>query len=125
MIDFYGGAGTFAAWPSRVRDYAVRTTPVNLRDWASGYGFPLPPRLLHRLDLPVQVVCGADSHPAVKRANQLLDLHLPLAASLVAVPDAAHFMIATHAQSVAGIVRRFVTRVERRSVGARVPAGLL
>src|SRR5471030_2429586 len=39
MIDFYGGAGTFAGWPQRARDYAVETTPVNLLDWASAYGF--------------------------------------------------------------------------------------
>lgn len=29
MIDFYGGAGTFASWPPRVRDYVVATTPAN------------------------------------------------------------------------------------------------
>ena len=39
MIDFYGGAGTFAGWPQRVRDYAVETTPVNLLDWAIGLWF--------------------------------------------------------------------------------------
>src|SRR5690606_337163 len=33
MIDFYGGEGTYASWPERVRAYAVATTPVNLRDW--------------------------------------------------------------------------------------------
>ena len=27
MIDFYGGAGTYASWPPRVRAYAVETTP--------------------------------------------------------------------------------------------------
>jgi pimeloyl-ACP methyl ester carboxylesterase len=96
MIDFYGGAGTFSAWPARLRDYVVATTAVNIRDWASAYGFVLAPRLLHRLDLPVRVVCGADSHPAVKRANQLLNLHLP-EASWISIPGAAHFMIATHA----------------------------
>src|SRR5262249_46167153 len=42
MIDFYGGAGTYASWPQRVRDYAVATTPVNILDWASAYGFALP-----------------------------------------------------------------------------------
>ncbi|HYF06469.1 MAG TPA: alpha/beta hydrolase, partial [Acetobacteraceae bacterium] len=26
MIDFYGGAGTFASWPTKVRAYAVQTT---------------------------------------------------------------------------------------------------
>src|ERR1019366_7167041 len=40
MIDFFGGAGTFAAWPPRVRAYAVATTPANVLDWASAYGFP-------------------------------------------------------------------------------------
>ena len=30
MIDFYGGAGTFASWPPRVREYAVQTTAVNI-----------------------------------------------------------------------------------------------
>ena len=34
MVDFYGGAGTFATWPERVRDYAVETTAVNMVDWA-------------------------------------------------------------------------------------------
>src|SRR4051794_33925948 len=34
MIDFYGGAGTFAGWPQRVRDYAAETTAVNMLDWA-------------------------------------------------------------------------------------------
>jgi pimeloyl-ACP methyl ester carboxylesterase len=43
MIDFYGGAGTFAAWPQRVRDYAIETTPANLLDWESAYGFRLTP----------------------------------------------------------------------------------
>ena len=43
MVDFYGGAGTFAGWPQRVRDYASQTTPVNLMDWSSAYGFDLSP----------------------------------------------------------------------------------
>ncbi len=46
MVDFYGGLGTFAGWPQRVRDYAVETTGVNLLDWASAYGFALTPSLL-------------------------------------------------------------------------------
>ena len=33
MIDFYGGTGTFASWPPRVRAYAVQTTAVNILDW--------------------------------------------------------------------------------------------
>ena len=36
MIDFYGGEGTFASCPARVRSYAI----ANILDWASAYGFP-------------------------------------------------------------------------------------
>ena len=76
MIDFYGGAGTFASWPPRVRGYAVETTPVNILDWASAFGFPLSPALLAAIDVPVFVVRGGASHPAVQRANALLsELH--------------------------------------------------
>ena len=72
MIDFYGGAGTFASWPQRVRDYAVEATPVNILDWASAYGFALTPALLGAVEIPALVLWGEASHPAVRRANELL-----------------------------------------------------
>jgi len=44
MIDFYGGTGTYASWPQRVRDYAKKTTHVNIMDWASAHEFAVTPR---------------------------------------------------------------------------------
>ncbi|MDP3689683.1 alpha/beta fold hydrolase [Bradyrhizobium sp.] len=111
MIDFYGGAGTFAAWPQRVRDYASQTTPVNLLDWASAYDFDLTPDLLTTIGTPTLVLWGEDSHPAVRRANQLLGQFIPNAAT-AAIAGAAHFMIATHAGEVAGRIAQHVVRVE-------------
>jgi pimeloyl-ACP methyl ester carboxylesterase len=105
MIDFYGGVGTFAGWPQRVRDYAVETTAVNLLDWAGAYGFALTPSLLEKVTTPTLVIWGERSHPAVGRANELLGRSIP-GASLATVPGAAHFMIATHASHVAGLVAR-------------------
>ena len=55
MIDFYGGAGTYASWPLRVRAYAVETTPVNILDWASAYGFALPAKSLATVQIPALV----------------------------------------------------------------------
>ena len=52
MIDFYGGKGTYASWPPRVRAYAVETTPVNILDWASAYRFA-----------PLSGVSGGRSNP--------------------------------------------------------------
>jgi hypothetical protein len=63
MIDSYGGAGTFASWPQRARDYAVETTPVNILDWASAYGFPLSATLRAAINLPVFLFRDGASHP--------------------------------------------------------------
>jgi pimeloyl-ACP methyl ester carboxylesterase len=114
MIDFYGGAGTFASWPPRVRAYAVQTTPTNILDWASAYAFPLPAELLATIKLPVLVLWGGISHPAVQRANALIARGLKDATS-GAIEGAAHFMISTHASEVAEMVARHVQRTEERA----------
>ncbi len=118
MIDFYGGAGTFTSWPPRVRAYAVETTAVNILDWASAYGFPLTVEALAAVRLPVLVLRGGVSHPAVQRANELLSQRLR-GAALATIEDAAHFMIASHPGEVAGLIARHVHRAEQRS---RIPA---
>jgi pimeloyl-ACP methyl ester carboxylesterase len=107
MIDFYGGAGTFAGWPQRVRDYAVETTAVNILDWASAYGFPLTPARLATIEVPTLVAWGALSHPAIARANMLLGGCVPDAA-VATIDGAAHFMIATHAKEVADLIAEHV-----------------
>lgn len=103
MIDFYGGPGAFASFPPRVRAYAMETTPANILDWACAYGFPLSPVLLAGLDLPVLVIWGEASHPAARRANELLSLHIRDASAAV-IEGAAHFMISTHPAQVARLV---------------------
>ena len=107
MIDFYGGAGTFAGWPQRVRDYAVETTAINILDWASAYGFPLTPARLATIETPTLVAWGALSHPAIARANALLGECIP-DATVATIGGAAHFMIATHAKEVAGMIAEHV-----------------
>jgi len=103
MIDFYGGAGTFASWPPRVRAYAVETTPVNILDWASAGGFALSEATLAAVKIPTLVLRGGASHPAVQRANELLGSTIK-GASLQTIKGAAHFMIASHAGDVARAV---------------------
>lgn len=112
MVDFYGGAGTFASWPARVRAYAVETTLVNILDWASAYGFPLSAASLAALRIPVLVLRGGASHLAVQRANALLSEYLN-GAALDTIDGAAHFMIATHASEVARSIAQHVHRAER------------
>ena len=114
MIDFYGGAGTFASWPPRVRAYAVETTPGNVLDWASAYGFPLAAVAVASVTVPALVMTGTQSHPAARRANELLAETLPASAFEI-LEGAAHFMIATHAGEVARLIAEHVRRVEGRA----------
>jgi pimeloyl-ACP methyl ester carboxylesterase len=112
MIDFYGGPGTFASWPRRVRTYAMATTAVNIRDWASASGFALSSAMVRLIDVPSLVAWGACSHPAARRANSLLGASLA-ASSSVEIAGAAHFMISTHAGEIARHVANHVWQVEQ------------
>lgn len=118
MIDFYGGAGTFASWPQRVRDYAIASTPANIRDWAVGYDFAPEPDALAALDVPTLVLWGEASHPAVRRGNELLSRTVARS-RIVTIRGAAHFMIATHPREVASAVAYNVALAE----GSRAAGG--
>jgi pimeloyl-ACP methyl ester carboxylesterase len=116
MIDFYGGAGTFASWPARVRDHAVATTAVNILDWASGYGFALSPAALAEVEIPVLVLWGGKSHAAVWHANALIAASMKHAIG-TKLEGAAHFMIATHPNRVARLVADHVLDAEAEARG--------
>jgi pimeloyl-ACP methyl ester carboxylesterase len=103
MIDFYGGEGTYASWPERVRAYAVESTPVNMRDWSSAYDYPLSQEMLAEIDVPVAVAVGAQSHPAICRANGLVAMSIE-GATFTTIGGAAHFMISTHPVQVAELI---------------------
>ncbi len=112
MIDFYGGTGTYASWPQRLRAYAVETTHVNILDWASALGHPLTPAALGQVTTPTLVMTGTDSHPAARRANALLGGCIT-GAAFTTIEGAAHFMIATHAGQVGALIAEHVHRAER------------
>jgi pimeloyl-ACP methyl ester carboxylesterase len=118
MIDFYGGTGTYAAWPQRVRDYAIETTPANLLDWKSAYGFRLTPVSLASVKIPTLVLWGETSHPAVCRANDLLRRYIR-GADQATIPGASHFMIATHPKPFADLIVRHVERSSLALAAAR------
>ena len=117
VIDFYGGDGAFAAFPPRVRDYIVETTPTNILDWSSVFAFEPPLSAFGAISIPTRGICGKDGHPAVKRIAEILCHALPRA-SLTTVPAASHFMISTHATQVAEIVSAHVAEAEGASVDA-------
>jgi hypothetical protein len=59
------------------------------------------------------VAWGELSHPAAKRANQLLGRHIAKA-EVAEIPGAAHFMIATHPKLVADMIAHNIARTDPR-----------
>ena len=109
VVDFYGGAGTFDAFPAKVRDYVVATTPNNIRDWSTGTPFAPPLADYGRITAPTLVVRGAKSHPAMIRIAELLAAHIP-DAGLETIDGGSHFLPATHPSDLAKLVVAHVSR---------------
>jgi pimeloyl-ACP methyl ester carboxylesterase len=107
VIDFYGGAGTFDAFPQKVREYVVATTGSNIRDWSSGTGFAPPLTDYGKISIPTQVIRGGSGHPAMLRIAELLASSIP-DARLRTIDGGSHFLPATHAVQLAGLIAAHV-----------------
>jgi hypothetical protein len=70
VIDFYGGKGSFDAFPSRTQDYIVATTPTNLIDWSSAWSCDVPLVAYAGITRPTLFVRGECGHPAVQRVRR-------------------------------------------------------
>ena len=112
MIDFYGGRRDLrrlAAARSRLRiaDHAGQPAGLVQRLWVRSRR----PACSRKISIPTLVFWGETSHPAAGRANQLLGQCIPNAA-VATIAGAAHFMIATHAGEVAGMIAQHVACAE-------------
>lgn len=107
VIDFYGAAGTFDAYPPAVQEKLISQTTTNILDWKTGYADPMKLADLAAVKVPTFVVCGRASHMAMQRCNQLLVNHLPQA-KIMTLEGANHFMIGTHASDLTHAIEHHV-----------------
>ncbi len=103
VIDFYGGAGTFDAFPQKVRDYIIATTQSNIRDWTSGTPFAPPLTDYGKITAPTLVIRGGNGHPAMMRLAELLAAHIPNA-GLATIDGGSHFLPASHPTHLATLI---------------------
>src|SRR5262249_11678101 len=116
VIDFYGGSGSFDAFPQRMRDSIIATTATNVLDWISGMGFDPELTACASITIPGLVIRGECGHPAVRRTAEILSGAVPNSV-LVTVPSASHFVIATHASEVARLIEEHISRAGMPSQG--------
>ena len=110
VIDFYGGAGTFDAYPPAVQEKVISQTPTNILDWKTGYANPHKLADLTTLTVPTLVACGGASHRAMQQCNQLFVEHMPRA-QIMTLEAANHFMIGTHASDLTQAIEQHIRAV--------------
>lgn len=110
VIDFYGEAGTFDAYPSMVQEKLISQTPTNILDWKTAYADSIKLEDLTAVEVPTLVVTGRSSHLAMQCCNQLLVDHLPQA-QIMTLESANHFMIGTHALDLTDAIKQHICAV--------------
>jgi len=110
VIDFWGGAGSFAAMPQAVREYCRATAFANVLDWHTYYGFESTRADYGRLAIPALVVRGALANPVIVKITEALESGLPNVQSAV-IEDASHFLITTHARDCGALLAEFLAEV--------------
>ena len=103
VIDFYGGEGAFESFPAKVKDYIVKTTSSNIRDWSSGTPFEPPLSDYRAISTRTLIVRGGNGHPAMMRIAEILAATIPHA-RLETIAGGSHFLPATHPKELARLV---------------------
>jgi pimeloyl-ACP methyl ester carboxylesterase len=110
IIDFWGGAGSFAAMPEPVQDYCRATTFANVLDWRTAFAFEAAPADYARLTMPALIVRGGLANQAMVAITDGLTASLPDVRSAV-VAGASHFLITSHAADCAQLLADFLAEV--------------
>jgi pimeloyl-ACP methyl ester carboxylesterase len=110
IIDFWGGAGVFAAMPEAVKAYCRQTAATNVIDWRTAFAFTATAADYAQLNLPVLLVRGALANPAMVAITDELAACLPQVRTAV-VDGAGHFLITSHAVDCARLLSSFLAEV--------------
>lgn len=114
IIDFWGGVGSFAAFPDVVKDYCRATTFANVLDWRGAFQFNAVAADYAGLEMPILLVRGAEACPEMVVITEALGSSLPDVTPAV-VEGASHFLITTHAEECAGLLAGFLDGLDTPS----------
>lgn len=110
IIDYWGGAGSFATMPDVVQDYCRDRSFSNVLDWRTAYTAKATAADYARLPMPVLLVRGSLANDAMLSITNGLSTSLPNARTAV-VDGASHFLISTHAEDCARLLGDFLAEV--------------
>ena len=109
IIDFYGGEGYYNLLPEKVRTVCKKGAATNTLDWKTGLSFNLNKQKCLNINLPIKFVAGSDTNIVMKRVFQALKKYF-LNGSFEIIANAGHFLISSHPQQCAQILRNHILR---------------
>lgn len=110
VIDFYGGTGSYDAFPSKAQEYIKATTPTNIRDWSSGTAFAPSLSDYRNIKPSTLVIRGGDGHIAMMRIAEILADTI-CGARLETIDGGSHFLPATHPTELAELIEHHICHV--------------
>lgn len=106
MVDFWFGAGAFAAMPEKVRGGLNASARRNADDVAATFAETYDAEGLSRLPSRVEIVVGSNSPPTTYAIAAALQRLVPQA-SCSSLPGGTHAMLQTHAAVLADRIDAF------------------
>jgi pimeloyl-ACP methyl ester carboxylesterase len=115
FVDYWSGAGSFAAMPEARRDGVARCMPKVADEFAAAFADTVRLADLRRLTMPVLLLGGRRSPAPTRELLRRIGHALPRAATCW-LDDAGHMGPVTHADAVAALIEDFVAlQTERRA----------
>lgn len=128
FIDYWNGAGKWAAIPPEMQKTMAATVHVVTQDFTALFSEPTRLADLRELRVPTLIINGLRSPEPAQQIAALLEKTLPLAERCT-LPDAGHMIPVTHAKQLAGLIATWQRRHDAASTPAsaarrRVAAGI-
>lgn len=99
FVDYWMGAGSWAATPDKRRQLIASTMPKVRAEWHAIFTEPTPIAAFARLAIPTRYLVGGTSPSAPRRVAELLSAVLP-AVRVIEMPGMGHMGPVTHADPV-------------------------
>lgn len=105
VIDFWGGEGSFRAFPKIIQDQMLPLVKNNMRHWVICFNNGKKPAEYNALNIPVTFIHGTRSNSVAKTICTSLNENLPNS-NIQVIENASHFMINSHPEECVKILRK-------------------
>ena len=110
IIDYWGGANSFASMPEKVRDYCRATAFANVLDWRTVFTLKAVAGDYAKLTMPVLLARGGLANGVLIQVTNILQQWVP-DCRVAVVEGANHFLNTSHPKQCARLLSDFLQEI--------------